>query len=363
MIRACSCFFPGIPLIFSLLICVPCRGEDAVTRQQISSTLYRQIQEIVIPESRSADFQPARVWVPSMAADADRKLPLVVLLHTWSGNYLQDRFSGGERDGILEVVEGCFLRDWAMVMPDFRGPNVRPEACASPEAIQDVLDSVHFMRSLYPIDGRAVFLVGVSGGGHMALMMAAKAPELFSGVSAWVPISDLGTWHRQCREMGLRYADHLELVCGGSPGSSEEVDRQYKMRSPLFLLRNPSLSGLPIEINAGIRDGHEGSVPVSHSLLAFNALAEANQLPENRIPGDLIRRLAAEPIVPLEHRYEASPEEGSHRRHTVLFRRRAGAALVTLFDGGHEGDIPAAFQFLDAVLTGQSRKIPVTEGE
>ena len=65
----------------------------------------------------------------------------------------------------------------------------------------------------------------------------------------------------------------IEKSLGGPPGTSDEIDADYRDRSPVFHL--PSVNDLPVSIWAGVEDGHSGSVPIRHSLAAFNAIAEA----------------------------------------------------------------------------------------
>ena len=77
-------------------------------------------------------------------------------------------------------------------------------------------------------------------------------------------------WHAFCAGKGYRYAKDVEACLGGPPAPEREAE--YRKRSPLFSLAQAR--GLPIDIQSGIRDGHGGaSVPIDHSLRAFNALA------------------------------------------------------------------------------------------
>ena len=122
-----------------------------------------------------------------------------------------------------------------MLLPEFRGPNLKDnprarQACASALARQDILDVVNMVVGDYSIDISNIFLLGGSGGGHMALMMAAVSPERWKGVSSWVPITDLSAWYRE----NPVYAGHVAVCCGGEPGRDPGVDREYRERSPLF---------------------------------------------------------------------------------------------------------------------------------
>lgn len=257
--------------------------------------------------------------------------PLLVALHSWSGDYRQTT-------GIAYVAH-CLERRWHFLHPNFRGVNQCPAATCSDLAVTDVLDAVEFARRHAHVDARRIYLVGVSGGGMMALQVVAKAPALWAGVSAWVPISDLAAWHAETKARKLSYTQQIEASCGGPPGASPAVDFQYWNRSPLHFLAHAS--GVPLDLNAGIHDGHEGSVPISHSLRAFNTLAR----PSDRLSESVIADLVEKAQVPEDLR--SKEHDSTYGRNTVLFRRESGPVRITLFEGGHEILPDAAFAWLE----------------
>ena len=293
------------------------------------------MREVHIPSSADGQLQPAMFYAPRGALGAKaRPAPLVVALHQWSHGY---DIPSVKDDYLPEVRK----RGWVFIHPHFRGRNDNPSACASEPAIQDVLDAVAFARASARVDPKRIYLLGVSGGGHIALMMAAKAPQLWAAASAWVPIFDLAKWHAETKLAGRGYWKMLEAVCGGPPGASQAVDEQYKRRSPRTYLRKAA--GLPMDINAGVHDGHTGSVPISHSLSAFNMLAAANGKKEKQISPADIRYMVEKKCVPAKLSYRGDETD---RKRAILFRRQAGAARVTIFEGGHELDPAAAFAWL-----------------
>ena len=321
-----------------LLSALAFTAEPKVTAKRPSAAETRAAAmklAIDIPSSKDGSLQKVIYWRPESAAhDATGPaIPLIVFLHSWSGGFEQ---------GPPWITQAKKM-GWVLVAPDFRGPNSRPEACASDLASQDILDAVAYARRDARIDDSRIYLVGGSGGGHMALVMAERAPDLWAGVSAWVPITDLAAWHAESKTRKNNYAKMLEQSCGGAPGPATEAE--YRHRSSLFHLA--AAKGVPIDINTGIHDGHTGSVPVSHSLRAFNVLAAS----EKQISAEDIDFMVREQKIPaaLAAETQIDPE----REKATLFRRSSGNARVTVFEGGHESESSSAVLWLSRQRKGQ----------
>jgi pimeloyl-ACP methyl ester carboxylesterase len=231
-----------------------------------------------------------------------------------------------------------------LIHPDFRGVNQRPEACGSELVVQDILSAVEFAQKKAVVDIRRIYLVGASGGGYASLLMAGRAPDIWAGVSAWCPIYDLRTWHAETSQRQLKYCDMLETVCGGAPGESPEVDEQYRVRSAATWL--PHAHNVTLSINTGITDGHNGSVPVSHTLNAFNALAIAH----DRIAESAIQSMVQNPNMPVELLQRI--DDPLYHSKPALFRRVSGSTQVTIFEGGHEIIYEAALGWLEQQVKG-----------
>ncbi len=321
-------------LLALVSVATPARAGDPVT-VEITSTL-------------DGTTQPSR-WLPPEGAPP---APLLVWLHSWSADYAQ-------RDTADQVLAEARRRGWAFLMPNFRGPNTNPDAGASPLARQDIIDAVAFAMDNAGIDPDRVYLAGSSGGGHMGLVMAGEAPELWAAVAVSVPITDLAAWHTfhtTGQEPG-RYAENLEAITGGPPsqerfeqltwqGDRATIDAEYHARSPLAILHRAA--HLPVRIEAGIEDGHRGSVPIDHALRAFNTLALANDLPDRAIPLpwiDATTRNAR--ISPGLDSGELTAAPSAPRTRRALFARTAGPAELVLFDGAHHTDVPALIAFLE----------------
>lgn len=280
------------------------------------TTFGQSASEVRFLSTADNSIQPAMFYDPG--GDAD--VPMVVALHSWSSDYKQTLHA--------EVEAWCVDNGWAYLHPDFRGRNLRPEATGSELVVQDIVSSVEYAKSVASIDSSSIYLVGTSGGGYACLLLAGRHPDLWAGVSAWVPIFDLKAWYFETKERELRYTGEIFASCGGAPGDSPKVDAEYWKRSPIAYLE--SANGVNLHINTGIRDGHDGSVPISHSLLAFNAVADR----KDRLSKGQIRHFVKKAEVPKSLRSEIS--DASYGEKQPLFRRTSGNATVTVFDGAHE---------------------------
>ena len=208
------------------------------------------MREISIRSSLDGTLQPSLWYHPG----SDGPVPLVVGLHTWSF----DRFN--QRDTYLPL---CKKYRFALLLPEFRGPNLeenpqRRDACGSEKARRDVIDAIDHVCGHYPIDRGSIFLLGCSGGGHMALLAAETAPGLFCAVEVWCPVSDLGKWHRALKGGPLDYTRHIEACLGGTP---EQLESEYARRSPAQHVE--ALKNLPVSIHHG---RHDEVVPFRHSV-------------------------------------------------------------------------------------------------
>jgi len=226
----------------------PEHGETDMNSIGESPSLPADLMEVRVRSSLDDSQEPCLVYGPENLAGG----PLLVGLHTWSC----DRFNQ-----IDEMLPRCRDRGWGLLLPEFRGPNrtTNPrarQAAGTRLARQDIVDALDWALAQGMADPRQVFLLGGSGGGHMALMMAAYAPRRFTAISAWVPITDLAAWHGQ----NPAYAEHVAACCGGVPRSSAPVDAEYRERSPLSHVEAMR------EANLAVHHGRwDASVPYTHT--------------------------------------------------------------------------------------------------
>ena len=173
-------------------------------------------REIWVESSLDGTMQPSLFY----RSETKEKRPLLVGLHTWS----YDRFNQVKR-----MVPMAEKWGFDLLLPEFRGANLTSnpqcaKACGSVYAKQDIKDAIDYVIAHEDVDPENIFLLGASGGGHMALLMAGMCPEYFKAVGAFVPITDLGLWQTQT----AHYAPHVQACCG----SEEEMLN----RSPIAYL-------------------------------------------------------------------------------------------------------------------------------
>ena len=295
------------------------------------------VREIRYQSSGDQTDQPALYWAPA----TDDAVPLLVTLHTWSSNY---------RSPEPKYVEWCQQAGWAFVRPNFRGPNNTADALGSDLVVADIVSAVEDVRRRRKIDLNRIYCVGVSGGGHAAMLMAARAPRLWAGVSAWCGISDIALWHQQCQGSKFeRYAQHIEAALGGRLKDSADRLADAEHRSPVsWLAKAKTLP--PLDLNHGINDGRAGSVPFTHAIAAWNAtVADTAQIAAN-----LAKQFYETRQVPAAlAESNSTAKDQLYGANQPVFRRRDGNVRLTIFQGGHEIIHNAALNWLAAQVKGK----------
>ncbi len=237
--------------------------ESAIYRKIVVMDYKTELEEIFVRSSIDGSEEPSLFW----HCPEDRKLPLLVGLHTWSAE------RHNQIDSLYPLAK---KHKWHLLLPEFRGPNLNNnpranQACASRLAMQDVIDAVEKVCTIAKVEKNSIFLIGGSGGGHMALMLAGYRPELWCSVASFCAITDLILWHRE----NPNYSAHIEACCGGPP--CEATMDGYIKRSPISYAENISRCK-EVYLYHGKSDK---SVPFTHSLKLFVEIYRVN--PDARV--------------------------------------------------------------------------------
>ena len=244
--------------------------------------------ELLVKSTVDGSLQPSLFYRASCPGR-----PLFVGLHTWSF----DRFN--QINNMLPYAKEL---DFNLLLPEFRGPNLATnpnatDACGSEVARQDIKDAIDYVIKNEGVDGENVFLLGLSGGGHMALMMAGYCPEYFKAIGSFVPICDLAKW----ADENANYRPHIIACCG----TEEEMLR----RSPVSYVDKIATANLKI-----FHGKYDSCVPVTQSIALYD----------------------------------------------MVFKKDPRARVfLDIFDGGHEIDMKSAMYWLLSQYNGEE-KIAIT---
>ncbi len=264
------------------------------------------------------------------SAKSDKPQPLIISLHTWSGDYTQ------QDPLISQIVE----RDWNYIHPDFRGPNWTPQACGSKYAIDDIDQAINYALKNCNADMQNIHVIGVSGGGMATLLSYMNSKYNIASFSAWVPISDLQAWYYQSLGRKNNYAGHILAATESIDSLLNE--EEARNRSALFMTTPiDKRKDSPLKIFAGIHDGYEGSVPVSQSLNFYNKVIKDHGATDDQ----LISQKEILDLVSMRT-YPILPDKMIGDRQIVYERNFKNISLI-LFEGRHEMLTDVALELLE----------------
>ena len=93
-----------------------------------------------IESSIDGAHQPFAYWLPSV----QNKVPVVIALHTWSGDYRRCEY--------LDLLfNEASRRNWLYLQPNFRGPNRTPQAYGSQDGHKGSVPSEQTIRAFNAI--------------------------------------------------------------------------------------------------------------------------------------------------------------------------------------------------------------------
>ena len=297
---------------------------DNISKREWNSA-FRNVE---IPSSTDGKIQKAFIY----ASKSQQKKPLIVSLHTWSGDYSQE-------DPLAREI---LARDWNYIHPDFRGANKTFESMGSNLVVSDIDDAIQFALKNTNADPEDVHIIGVSGGGMATLTAYMNLRYPVKSFSAWAPISDLEAWYWESVGRKQKYAaDIINALSKDSVLNKEEAIR----RSPLYQKFPRELrKGSRLFIYEGIHDGYTGSVPITHSINMYNRLL--SEIKYKVFNSEEISRKSAtdkdmvsdaEIINLLTKRINP---EGDKKKaifgRSIYLSREFENIQLTVFEGGHE---------------------------
>jgi len=272
-------------------------------------------KEVLIRSTSDTTMQKAYFYSTSLPGPQ----PLVVSLHTWSGNYTQI-------DTISIMSKN---KDWNYIHPDFRGNNVRPEACCSDLVISDIDDAIDYAIKNANVDKNRMYVLGASGGGMATLFTFMRSKHKIRKFSAWVPVTDVAAFYHQGLIRHNKYPAEA-ILCVGSVNNSINTAEADK-RSPLYCVTPvEKLNYSVLEIYSGIYDGIQGSVPVSHAVNMYNKiLHDLNVKEQDLFVNDHEKSLLYNQLKP-------GDDTGSIGNRSIFLKKKYKNVQLIIFEGNHE---------------------------
>lgn len=244
----------GVIALFSLNLFAQMQPEWDNTSKSEWNPAFSVID---IPSTKDGNVQKAYFY----KSTDTKPQPLIISLHTWSGNYTQ-------KDPLTkEILE----RNWNYIHPDFRGANRNPEAMGSQLALADIEDAIRYALKQTNANPDEVHIVGVSGGGYATLAAYMNLEYPVKSFSAWVPISDIEGWYWESVGRSANYAK--DILMSLSEKGDTLIKEEAISRSPLYqVYPKDKRKDAKLYIYSGIHDGYKGSVPITHSINMYNRL-------------------------------------------------------------------------------------------
>lgn len=276
-----------------------------------------EVRTITITSSLDSTAQKALFY----NSGSKYKKPLLLALHSWSEDYSQH----------YSIPYGIWAikNDWVLIHPDYRGAFTNPKSTLSEYAIRDILDALEYAKKNAEIDMSRIYVTGFSGGGMATLMMVGRFPYLFSAAAAWVPVYDLVQWYGTTRHARHNYSRHITNSCGGEPLPGSKAYTECLKRSVSSYLKNARDAGIPVYIATGVKDGF---VPPSHSIQAFNDLADS----ADHISADDMKFIDKYRRLPRHLRGEFPDSLYTDAGLRLLFEKVSKTVTLKIFDGKHD---------------------------
>ena len=251
-------------------------------------------------------------------SNAKEKKPLIVSLHTWSGNYSQTD----------ELAEMCKAKNINYIHPDFRGSNKTINACCSKLALTDIDDAINHAITNFNIDTSKIYVIGVSGGGYATLSTFMKSRHNIKKFSAWASITNLVAWYDETK---IRNSEHSKDILNCTNSTTKLNIKNAKQKSPIFW-KTPreKLKDSKLSIYAGILDGIQGNVPITHSINIYNKiLSDLSVKDTSKYVSD------SEKLKLIEFKKPIS-DYGYIGNRKICLKKKYKNISLTIFDGNHE---------------------------
>lgn len=232
------------------------------------STQAAKVDTLAIPSIAMNKTYNAAVVLPNSYSKSKAKYPVMYLLHGAYGHFrdwlkatpnkmtvkdLADRY-----DIIIVMPEGETF-SFYLDSPVNKGSQF--ETYITKEVVQKI-DQTY--RTINEKKGRAI--TGLSMGGHGALYLATKHPDIYAAAGSMSGAVDMGTM----KDMGIDSPERIDQLMEpvfGPQGAPREV---YATHAVLNMIDKMKANGLPLIIDCGVDDFLIGPNRELHRRLVYN---------------------------------------------------------------------------------------------
>ena len=238
----------------ALLVCGSSWASESAQQKAMRKVVaeHRSDMVRVFYHSKVLDRDQAfAIFVPK-SYDPKKPMPVVIFLHSWWTNFDDKQWLRvAEVPGTIQ--DECDKRGWVMI-----GPEAGGNSWYSPQAEEQVLETVEHVKKYVNIDDNRLVLIGRSMGGAGALTIAMHHPDRVMGVVALAPVTDYVEFSNS--NPGLLLADQPGSVKTAFGGLPDDIPKVYKDMSAIHAA--DAFSKFPVYIIHGADDP---VVPVTHS--------------------------------------------------------------------------------------------------
>jgi dipeptidyl aminopeptidase/acylaminoacyl peptidase len=165
--------------------------------------------------------------------------PVVVWFHGGLMTFALERLQGKARD--LATGPRFLAAGYVFVAPTYRSRDVDPQAT---DTVEDALATVEYLRKLPFIDRQSIVVGGCSGGGDLALQVAARTEVCAVVAEEPASVVTTGLFNKSLPKQGERYtpADAYFLSLDGRRYYTDELQQAFrakaaKIRAPILIVQ------------------------------------------------------------------------------------------------------------------------------
>jgi dipeptidyl aminopeptidase/acylaminoacyl peptidase len=160
----------------------------------------------------------------------------VVLLHGWGGSAETMVAPAKQLAALGYLAVAVSLRGW--------GRSGGADDCGLRQP-DDVAAVVDWIGSTHPRCAPRVGLLGISQGGQVALLTAARCPAV-AAVAAWAPVTDVALWRQTTEYPGI--PEYIDAVCAdGDLARRSPVSVAADLAVPLLLVHGGADTRVPTD--------------------------------------------------------------------------------------------------------------------